>query len=84
MVEDTNLPVVTKATILVVQALAAFVEATILTIHPLVGHYSIVRWVARPIQRCSSEPLSRRFGHWTSTTSNSIGRATGVGNLLKI
>ena len=43
-----------------------------------------VRWVARPIQRCSSEPLSRRFGHWTSTTSNSIGRATGVGNLLKI
>ena len=44
MVEETNLPVVTKATILVVQALTAFVEATILTIHALVGHYLAVRW----------------------------------------
>ena len=40
---------VTKATILVVWASAAFVKATILTIHPSVGHYSMVWWVARPI-----------------------------------
>ena len=43
-----------------------------------------VRWAARPIQRCSSEPLFRRFGHWTSTTSSLIGRATDVGCLLNI
>ena len=84
MVGDTNLPVVTKTTILVVWAPAAFVEATILTIHPPVGHYLAVWWAARPIQRRSSEPLFRQFGHWTSTTSNSIGRVTGVGSLLKI
>ena len=84
MVEDTNLPPVTKATIFVVWALGAFVEATILTIHPPVGHYSAVRWVARPIRRCLLKPLFQRFGHKTSTTSSSIGRATGVGCLLKI
>ena len=84
MVEDTNLPMVTKATILVVWAPATFVEATILTIHPPVGHYSAVRWVARPIRRHSLEPLFRRFGHQTSTTGSFIGRATGVGSLLKM
>ena len=42
MVRDTNLSVVTKAIILVVWAVAAFVKATILTIHPPVGHYSVV------------------------------------------
>ena len=57
MVEDTNLLVVTKATILVVWASAAFVEATILTIYPLVSHYSAIRWAARPIQWCLLEPL---------------------------
>ena len=40
---------VTKAPILVVWASVAFVKATILTIHPPVGHYSTVWWVARPI-----------------------------------
>ena len=48
---------VTKAIILVVWASAAFVEATILTIHPPVGHYLVVWWVARPIRRHLSEPL---------------------------
>ena len=43
-----------------------------------------VWWAARPIQQRSSEPLFWRFGHWTSTTSSSIGRATGVGCLLNI
>ena len=43
-----------------------------------------VRWAARPIRRRSLKPLFRLFGHWTSTTSGSIGRATGVGCLLKI
>ena len=43
-----------------------------------------VRWAARPIQQRLSEPLFWRFGHWTSTTSSSIGRATGVGCLLNI
>ena len=84
MVEDPNLPVFTKATILVVQALTAFVEATILTIHPPMGHYSAVRWAVRPIRWRSSEPLFRLFGHRTSTTSGSIGRATSVGSSLKI
>ncbi|KAL0003305.1 hypothetical protein SO802_017086 [Lithocarpus litseifolius] len=69
---------VTKATILVVWASAAFIEATILTIHPPVGHYSAVRWAARPIRWRSPEPLFWRFGHRTSTTSSSIGQATGV------
>ena len=75
---------VTKATILVVWASVAFVETTILTIHPLVGHYSAVRWAARPIRRRSLEPLFWRFNHQTSTTSGSIGQATGIGSLLKI
>ena len=84
MVEDTNLLVVTKATILAVWAPAAFVEATILTIHPLVGHYSAIRWAARPIQRRLSKPLFRQLSHRTSTTGGSIGRATDVGSLLKM
>ncbi|KAL0009899.1 hypothetical protein SO802_005007 [Lithocarpus litseifolius] len=75
---------VTKATILVAWASAAFVEATILTIHPPVGHYSAERWAARPIRRHSPEPLFWRFGHWTSTTSGSIGQATDVDSLLKM
>ena len=75
---------VTKAIILGVWALAAFVEATILTIHPPVGHYLAIWLVARPIRRRLSEPLFWRFGHWTSTTSGSIGRATGVGSLFII
>ena len=75
---------VTKAIILVVWASAAFVEATILTIHPPVGHYLVVWWVARPIWRHLLEPLFWRFSHRTSTTSGSIGRAIGVGSLLKI
>ena len=41
-----------------------------------------VRWATRPIWRCSSEPLFRQFGHWTSITSFSIGRATDVGCLI--
>ena len=45
---------------------------------------AVVWWAARPIQRRSSEPLFRQFSHWTSTTSSSIGRATGVGCLLNI
>ena len=45
---------------------------------------AVVWWAARPIQRHSSGPLFRRFSHWTSTTSSSIGRATGVGCLLNI
>ena len=48
------------------------------------GGTMAVRWVARPILWRSSEPLFWRFGHQTSTTSGSIGRATGVGSLLKI
>ena len=28
---------------------------------------AVVWWAARPIRRHSSEPLFRRFGHWTST-----------------
>ena len=48
---------VTKATILVVWASAAFVKAVILTIHLPVGHYSAIQWAARPIQRRSPEPL---------------------------
>ena len=76
--------VVTKATILVVWASAAFVEAAILTIHLLVGHYSAIQWAVRPIQRRSPEPLFWQFSHRTSTTSGSIGRATGIGSLLKI
>ena len=75
---------VTKATILVVWASVAFVEAAILTIHLPVGHYSAIQWVARPIQWRSPKPLFWRFSHRTSTTSGSVGRATGVGSLLKI
>ena len=45
---------------------------------------AVVWWAARPIRRRSSEPLFRWFGHWTSTTSSSIGRATDVGCLLNI
>ena len=41
-----------------------------------------VRWAARLIWRRSLEPLFRQFGHWTSTTSGSIGRATDVGCLI--
>ena len=87
MVKETNLPAITKATILVVSlvwALAAFFEATILPIHLPVGHYLAVQWVARPIWRRLLDPLFRRFSRRTSTTSGSIGRASGVGNLLKI
>ena len=84
IVRDTNLLVVTKATILVVWALVAFVEATILTIHPPMGHYSAIQWAVRPIRRRSLEPLFRRFDHQTSTTSDSIGQATSVGSLLQI
>ena len=54
---------VTKAIILVVWASAAFVEATILTIHPPMGHYSTIRWATRPIRQLSSEPLFRQFSH---------------------
>ena len=75
---------VTKATMLVVWASAAFVEAAILTIHLPVGHYSAIQWAARPIQRRLLEPLFWQFSHRTSTTSSSIGRATGVSSLLKI
>ena len=75
---------VTKATILVVWASAAFVEAAILTIHLPVGHYLAIQWAARPIQWRLPEPLFWQFSHRTSTTSSSIGRATGIGSLLKI
>ena len=75
---------VTKATMLVVWASAAFVEAAILTIHLPVGHYSAIQWAARPIQRRLLEPLFWQFSHRTSTTSSSIGRATGISSLLKI
>ena len=84
IVEDTNLLAVTKVTILVVWALAAFIEAIILTIRPPMGHYLVVRWAARPIRQHSSEPLFRLFGHRISTISGSIGRATDVISLLKI
>ena len=43
-----------------------------------------VWWAARPIWWRLSELLFRRFGHRTSSTSSSIGQATGVGSLLKI
>ena len=45
---------------------------------------AVVWWAARPIRRRLLEPLFRRLGHWTSTTSSSIGRAASVGCLLNI
>ena len=45
---------------------------------------AVVWWAARPIRRRLSEPLFQRFGHWTSTTSSSVGRAASVGCLLNI
>jgi len=43
-----------------------------------------VWWAARPIRQRLSELLFRQFVHRTSSTSGSIGQATGVGSLLKI
>ncbi|KAL4631999.1 hypothetical protein ACB092_04G020500 [Castanea dentata] len=60
-----------------------YLKATILTIHLLVGHYSTVQWAARPIRRCLPKPLFWRFGHQTSTTSGSIGRATDIACLQR-
>ena len=48
------------------------------------SHYLTIHPPMVTIRQRSSKPLFRRFGHRTSTTSGSIGWATGVGSLLKI
>ena len=81
----------TNPAVFVGTTISAVIGATIPTVWSLIlvvvgdiNLAAVVWWAARPIRRRLSEPLFRRFGHWTSTTSSSIGRAAGVGCLLNI